>query len=408
MVRPRGDTVRTALTTILALLSLTACSGPAPADDKPVDSGEDTEPVGCDDKWYVDVDGDGFGDARYFVTGCEPPGDEVADGTDCDDTNAAAWPGAPEDCGDAFDANCDGSIGFEDADRDGTAACEDCDDADATVHPGAAEFCDGVDDDCDGTVDETPADGRFYYEDADGDGAGDLATALRACEAPDGWGTDFTDCDDTDAAVFPDALEACNGHDDDCDGSTDESEAYDAFTFYDDDDADGYGDDTTRTRACTAPADSVDIGGDCADDDAAVNPSATEVCNDLDDDCDSTVDVAAVDPTTWFADRDDDGWGDAASTTAACDVPAGYVADAGDCDDTDATAAPDADETCDGTDDDCDGTVDEDDAVDAPTWYVDADTDGFGDRARSARACAAPVGYVAPGTDCDDADAARS
>ena len=37
-----------------------------------------------------------------------------------------------------------------------------------------------------------------------------------------------------------------------------------------------------------------------------------------------------------------------------------------------------ADEDCNGVDDDCDGTVDEDDAVDALTWYLDADLDGYG------------------------------
>ena len=62
-------------------------------------------------------------------------------------------------------------------------------------------------------------------------------------------------------------------------------------------------------------------------------------------------------------------------------------------------------ERCNRMDDDCDGQVDEDDAVDAPTWYLDADGDGYGDPAKSKRACQRPDGYVAASGDCDDSDA---
>jgi hypothetical protein len=77
------------------------------------------------------------------------------DGTDCDDTNPATYPGAPEIC-DGFDNNCDFIIPLEegsDGDGDGVVTCNDCDDADASSYPGAPEEdCDGVDHDCDGSA----------------------------------------------------------------------------------------------------------------------------------------------------------------------------------------------------------------------------------------------------------------
>ena len=72
--------------------------------------------------------------------------------------------GAPEDCAATSDLNCDGSQGQEDNDSDGHAACEECNDALASVFPGAAEDCNGMDDDCDGRIDEAACN---YSHDAD-------------------------------------------------------------------------------------------------------------------------------------------------------------------------------------------------------------------------------------------------
>ena len=57
-----------------------------------------------------------------------------------------------------------------DADGDGYIE-DDCDDNDANVHPGKEELCDGLDNDCDGDIDEEVQD--LFYIDADGDGFGD-------------------------------------------------------------------------------------------------------------------------------------------------------------------------------------------------------------------------------------------
>ncbi len=72
-----------------------------------------------------------------------------------------------------------------------------------------------------------------------------------------------------------------------------------------------------------------------------------------------------------------------------------------DCLDVDASVYPGATETCNGRDEDCNGVADND-AIDAGTWYVDADDDGFGGEAVSG--CEQPEGTVAEGGDCDDAD----
>jgi hypothetical protein len=74
--------------------------------------------------------------------------------------------------------------------------------------------------------------------------------------------------------------------------------------------------------------------------------------------------------TTWYQDLDNDLYGNDATTIVQVDQPAGYVADGGDCDDSESTTYPGAPELADGVDNDCDGVVDED---------IDTDGDGLTD-----------------------------
>ena len=384
--------------------------------DSPVDSDGD----GIIDALDSDDDGDGIDtvdedlDGDGDPTGDDSDGDGTPDYLDDDDDDDGV-PTASEDYdgdGDPADNDADGDGTPDyldtDSDDDGHGDAGDCEPTDASINPSATEYCDGVDNDCDGTVDEDDAaDASTWYADFDGDGYGDPTVSETTCLAASGYVSDDTDCDDGDAAVYPGADEYCNGVDDDCDGDVDEGTPVDVDTWYADVDGDGFGDAGTAQVACTQPSGYADNPLDCDDGAASVNPGADEYCNGVDDDCDGTVDEDdAVDASSWYADDDGDGYGDPADSVVECSQPSNTVADATDCDDADAAVNPGADEYCNGIDDDCDGVVDEDDAVDASTWYGDADGDGFGDAAAATTSCTQPSGYEADSRDCDDGDAA--
>ncbi len=373
---------------------------------------------GVTSTWYADEDGDGFGDSESAVEACEPTDGYVPTDGDCLDSDPYYYPGAPEDdCTDENDYNCDGSVGFADADGDGSAACEDCDDDNADRSPDATEICDGLDNDCDELVDG--ADDSVdvssmpdWYADADGDAFGDAGSTMASCEQPEGYVADDGDCDDAEEDVNPAADEICDEVDNDCDGDVDD-DPVDGDTFYADDDGDGFGNEDERASACEASDGWVTNDDDCDDTDDDINPDATEVCDDEDNDCDRATDDAdsSLDMSTtetWYADSDGDTWGDPETSTDACDAPRGYVEDSNDCDDAVAAVNPDATEICDGLDNDCDRQIDDaDSSLDTSTldtWYEDSDGDGFGDRSSSRSTCEMPAGYVDDNSDCDDGD----
>jgi len=243
-------------------------------------------------------------------------------------------------------------------------------------------------------VDSSSTSLHTFYHDNDGDGYGNNVDSIHTETPPQGYVLNNTDCDDTDANVHPGATEICDGKDNDCNGQIDEGVTN---TFYADADGDSYGNAAISVQACTPPAGYVADNTDCDDTDANVHPGATEVCDGKDNNCDGQIDEGVT--NTFYADADEDGYGNAAISVQACTPPAGYVADNTDCDDTNSNIHPGAPEICDGKDNNCNGQTDE--AV-TSTFYADADGDGYGDAAISVQACTAPPGYVADKTDCDD------
>jgi hypothetical protein len=335
-----------------------------------------------------DLDGDGA-DSVTALCG----------GADCDDGDPLRSPAATEVCN-GVDDDCDGALDhldpgisaselvtvWRDADRDGQGdagnaltACpavragyvdnpNDCDDADDAVFFGAVEVCNTVDDDCDARVDDADADvvvTLAWYADDDGDGHAGDHPPVYVCARPARAARVITDCDDTNAQVYPGAADAWHdGVDANCDGAND----YDQ-------DGDGWLD-------LSAPG---GVGVDCDDADILVNPDAQEVCGGGDEDCDGLIDDADASVAVaglWGLDEDGDGAVVPDLTWSTCAPPVvGAVAyDAGflDCDDGQVDAFPGAAY-----------------AESVASCMLDADGDGWGARA--------PGPGVEPGTDCDDA-----
>ncbi len=428
----------------------------------------------CDDLSDYDADADGYGHENYDA---EVADEGLVETGDCNDTIATSYPGAAETAYDGVDADCDDSSDY-DADGDGYASNDaayaaavaleiatgkdilagDCDDTSVTTRPDLAtneanpSDC-MKDDDADGWGDDSPGTGvnpgsdcddendainpdasEIWYDgidddceptnDDDADGDGYAATGFEGGL----YGTG--DCDDTDPAINPAAIEECeyvyDGSDpvqfakvqidDDCDGNpnTQDGEPIRSeleIVYYQDNDRDGYGaaadidgngkiDSSDNYALCELEDGYSSSFGDCNDANPEIHPGAEEICNNLDDDCDDQIDEAnslgkSSGCITLYADQDMDGYGDTFNTACMCwDGDAGgecvnpegreyeYDADteicytqvSGDCYDYDATIKPyegptsEFTELIDGHDNDCDGYV--------PIVELDCDDDG--------------------------------
>lgn len=168
-----------------------------------------------------------------------------------------------------------------------------------------------------------------------------------------------------------------------------------------DQDSDGFGSPSDPFVSCEPQRGRVNNGLDCDDERSEVYPGAgPDICDTIDQDCDGSVDEDGA--VALYLDQDNDGFGTGEALVTCLVIP-GYIEVDGDCDDSEATAYPGAEELCDAIDNDCNGTADE---VIRATCYTDADDDGFGSPATARPSCEATcgAGSTEVGGDCIDDD----
>ncbi len=281
-----------------------------------------------------------------------------------------------------------------------TTGDPDCNDDNPNVNPGANELCNGIDDDCDGQVDEGCLSCPSSNRDNDRDGYPQSRSNQPGCNSnPD-------DCNDNNLNIYPGATEVCNNVDDDCDGQVDEgnvcgSPSPPSWPPCTDADSDEYTGLTTSQRLTCQNA---HPERDCNDNNRNIHPGATEICNNgVDENCDSR-DGTDRDGDGFTADcggRDCNDANPSINPIAReiagngidenCDgqdgqrvIPRtnvdqdgdGVLMSAGDCNDNNPNVKPGALEICtNNIDDDCDGKTDKGVSLDGGAVIVEGDLD---------------------------------
>lgn len=223
-----------------------------------IDCDDEDAEVRAGDPWYLDADGDSYGDpdspsVDVVCPGASGPDGYLPEGTDCDDTNG-------------------------------------------DVNPSAEELCNDRDDNCDGDTDQDAVDMTVWYQDLDGDGYGDPEASTPGCDQPSSYVDQAGDCEPELSAVNPDEQEDCTtAEDDDCDDDLNDVDALGCTTFYADEDRDGFGSEASRCLCSAVEPYDTTADSDCDDTTTDIGPDAVEDDRDgVDADCDGIVDENVV------------------------------------------------------------------------------------------------------------------
>jgi alpha-tubulin suppressor-like RCC1 family protein len=373
-------------------------------------------------KYYLDEDGDGYGNPYKSTFSCLLPEGYVENDEDCID-DAEYQIGEVVIYGNEINPSRD----------------EICDDLDID------ENCNGYSDDNDSLLNTTST--TTFYLDYDNDNYGADNQVIQACSRLAGTIEEGGDCDDTNPSIHPNALEYCDGEniDENCNGFSDNDDIFADYAvadgsrvwFFADEDGDGYGaENGDSQRLCDSIEGWSLIQQDCNDENDTINPDVPEICDDdnVDENCNNLSDDEdenVQNTTVYYVDADSDGFGNENLPVQRCDSSIEFTPHYGscvsesedplawldcnqanayfDCDDGDPEVNYKSDEICDGIDNDCDGEIDDADtsvfSQSGTTFYVDNDGDGYGDTDNTEKRCAITQGYTSQPLDCDDENA---
>ncbi|TVZ52275.1 MopE-related protein [Dokdonia sp. Hel_I_53] len=327
--------------------------------------------------WYADVDGDGYGNIAISQSSCTQP------------------------------------IGY-------VSVSGDCNVSDSSIFPGALEILDGIDNDCDGTIDEglTPLIPSTITVTTNC-GSSVLNRSLPPLGVTWFWQSSASGTSTSSSAASITRtsgtiyyLRAKSNHN----GlwSSARSVSYSIQqppVWYADVDGDGYGNIAISQSSCTQPIGYVSVSGDCNVSDSSIFPGALEILDGIDNDCDGTIDEGltplipstitvttncgssvlnrSLPPSgvTWF-------WQSSASGTATSSSAASITRTSG------TIYYLRAKSNYNGL---WSSARSVSYTVQKPTtWYADADGDGFGNSSSSQSSCSQPIGYVSVNGDCND------
>ncbi len=342
--------------------------------------------------YYRDLDSDNYGVSTVFQYVCTQPAGYVTVSGDCNDNNYWIHPGVADVC-DNIDNDCNAAT------ADGSGETAPLNSKQAGVCSGSRKYCpggewidnynsisgyemfettcDNKDNDCDGFVN----DNLIHTGPLNPKQIGICSGSKKSCDAAHtSWFEDYSGI-----AYYEPTEITCDTKDNDCDNAVDENLK---TTYYQDLDADNYGNNAVTQQACAKPSGYAAISGDCNDNDNTIKPGAAEICDGKDNDCTSLT----ADGSGELAPLNSKQAGVCSGSKKICS--GSWVDNYNVISNYESTEA-----SCDNLDNDCDNSIDENLKT---TYYQDSDSDNYGNNAAAQQACAKPEGYVTANNDCND------